>query len=246
MAGIFSILDNFLLIGLPYTALIVFLVGTIYRYRATKFSYSSLSSQFLEGRQLFWGVVPFHWGILFLFFGHLIAFLIPETVLAFNSQPMRLLILEASAFTAGLLVFFGLITLLLRRIVNPRLKHFTTRMDIFIEALLIVQVVIGLLIALTVRWGSSWFAAVLTPYLHSIFFLQPDIRAVSALPWLVKWHIAGAYLIVMMIPFSRLVHLLVVPLHYIWRPYQRVIWNWPRKQIRDPNSKWNFTDPTNT
>ncbi len=241
-----AILDNFLLIGLPYAALIVFLVGTIYRYRATKFSYSSLSSQFLEGRQLFWGVVPFHWGILFLFFGHLIAFLIPNSVLAFNSHPLRLLILEVSAFAFGIIVLFGLITLFFRRVTNPRLKHFTTRMDIFIEVLLILQVVIGLSIALTARWGSSWFAAVLTPYLYSIFFFQPDISAVSGLPWLVKLHIGGAYLIFMLIPFSRLVHLLVVPLHYLWRPYQRVIWNWSRKQVRNPETQWSMKEPENT
>ena len=75
-------LDSITLIALPYAALVVFLVGTIYRYKATKFRYSSLSSQFLEGRQLFWGSVPFHWGILVLFFGHLAAFLVPRGVIA--------------------------------------------------------------------------------------------------------------------------------------------------------------------
>ena len=43
-----ELLDQFLLIGLPYTVIVTFLVGTIYRYKATKFSYSSLSSQFLK------------------------------------------------------------------------------------------------------------------------------------------------------------------------------------------------------
>jgi nitrate reductase gamma subunit len=240
-----AILDNFLLIGLPYTALIVFLVGTIYRYRATKFSYSSLSSQFLEGRQLFWGVVPFHWGILFLFFGHLTAFLIPGSVIAFNSHPLRLLILEISAFGFGLIVLFGLVLLIIRRIANPRLKYITNRMDIVVEVLLIVEVVLGLLVALNARWGSTWFAAVLTPYLRSVFIFQPDINAVSALSWVIKLHIVGAYLIFGLIPFSRLVHLLVVPLHYLWRPYQRVIWNWPKEKVRDPNTEWTFRDPTN-
>lgn len=240
-----AILDNFLLIGLPYTALIVFLVGTIYRYKATKFSYSSLSSQFLEGRQLFWGVMPFHWGILFLFFGHLIAFLIPRSVIAFNSHPVRLLILEITAFGFGLIVLFGLVTLFLRRVANPRLKFITSKMDVAIELLLIVEIVLGLLVALNARWGSSWFSAVLTPYLRSIFVLQPNISAVSAMPWLIKLHIVGAYLIFGLIPFSRLVHLLVVPLHYIWRPYQRVIWYWPRKSVRNPESDWTMTPPRN-
>ncbi len=238
-------LNNFFFIGLPYIALIIFIVGTIYRYRSVKFSFSSLSSQFLEGSQLFWGVMPFHWGILILFFGHLIAFLIPGTVLAFNSHPLRLFILEITAFAFGIIVLYGLIILFIRRLTNPRIRAVTTWMDIVVEVLLIAQVILGLWVALTLRWGSSWFAAVLTPYLRSIFILQPDISAVSALPWLIKLHIIGAFLIFALIPFSRLAHLLVAPLHYIWRPYQRVIWNWPRLQVRNPASRWTFTQPRN-
>ena len=171
-----AMLDNFIFIGLPYVALLIFLVGTIYRYRVTKFNYSSLSSQFLEGNKLFWGSIPFHWGILYLFFGHLIAFLIPESVLAFNSHPLRLLFLEIVAFMFGLVVLFGLIMLFVRRTSNPRIKPVTSGMDITIEVLLITQVILGLLVAFTARWGSSWFAAVITPYLYSLFVLQPDIN----------------------------------------------------------------------
>ena len=43
-------LDNFFLIALPYMALAVFLVGSIYRYTYKGLQFSSLSSQFLEGR----------------------------------------------------------------------------------------------------------------------------------------------------------------------------------------------------
>lgn len=239
-------LDNFLLIGLPYTALMMFLVGTIYRYKAKKFAYSSLSSQFLEGRGLFWGTIPFHVGLGILFLGHLTAFLIPRTLLAFNSHPLRLLVLETSAFMFALVVLIGLVTLFLRRTINDRLIVVTTRMDIIVEVLLIVEVIIGIWIALNYRWGSSWFAAVLTPYLRSVAMFQPDISAVATLPWIVKLHIVFAYTIFLLIPFSRLVHLLVVPLHYIWRPYQRVIWSWDPRQIRKPDGKWSATDPTNT
>lgn len=239
-------LDNFTLIGLPYAAGVVFLVGTIYRYKATKFSYSSLSSQFLEGRMLFWGTMPFHWGLLFLFIGHMIAFAVPRSLLAFNSHPVRLLIIEVSALMFGLIVLAGLITLFFRRMNRPRLRVVTTRMDVIVGVLLILEVIIGITVAVQYRWGSSWFASVLTPYLRSVIMFQPDIRAVAALPWLIKLHIILAYLIFSMIPFSRLVHLLVVPFHYIWRPYQRVIWAWDRKRVRRSDTRWSATDPTNT
>ncbi len=240
-----TILDNFFYIGLPYTALVVFLIGTIYRYKSTKFKYSSLSSQFLESNNLFWGSVPFHWGIMYLFFGHLVAFLVPSSVLAFNSHPLRLLILEIVAFTFGIVVLFGLVMIFIRRVRNPRLEPITSKIDIFIELLLLTQVLLGLLVALTARWGSSWFAAVITPYLYSIFMMQPDISAISVLPLLAKLHIIGAYLIILFIPFSRLVHILVLPLHYIWRPFQRVLWYWHREQVRDPNTPWSIKRPEN-
>jgi len=190
--------------------------------------------------------MPFHWGIMILFFGHLIAFLIPSGVLAWNSHPIRLLILEVSSFVFGLAVLWGLIMLIVRRLTSDRIRSVSNYMDFVVVGLLVAQTVLGLWTAWAFRWGSSWFAATLTPYLRSILVLQPDTAAVSAMPWVVKLHIVGAFLIVLMIPFSRLVHILVVPLHYLWRPYQRVIWYWGRDKVRDPNTEWTVTKPKNT
>ncbi len=245
MENFFNALNNFSLIALPYIALFVFVIGSIWRYRSTRFKFSSLSSQFLEGRQLFWGSVPFHIGILFLFFGHLIAFLIPRSVLAWNAHPVRLVLLEVTAFIFGIAVLIGLGNLLYRRITSPRIAVVTSKMDYIIIALLLVQVFSGLWVAYNFRWGSSWFASVLTPYLWSIFSLQPDISAVAALPWVIKSHIIGAFLIVLLIPFSRLVHFLVPPIDYLWRPYQRVIWYWDNKKVRKPQSPWSSSRPKN-
>jgi Nitrate reductase gamma subunit len=98
MAGRY--LDQVLFIALPYVSLFTFFLMTVYRYRAQSFSYSSLSSQFLENKQHFWAVVPFHYGILVVTLGHLIAFLVPRSILAWNSHPLRLYILEISALAA--------------------------------------------------------------------------------------------------------------------------------------------------
>ena len=245
MDNLLNSLNNFTLIALPYIALIVCVVGSIWRYRSTKFKVSSLSSQFLEGRTLFWGSVPFHWGILVLFLGHLIGFLFPRGVLLWNSHPVRLIIIEVSAFIFGIAALIGLINLCYRRLTSPRIRVVTSKMDIFILVLLLAQVVTGLWVAYFFRWGSSWFASVVTPYLWSIFAFQPEIAAVSAFPWIVKLHIIGAYLIVLMIPFSRFVHFLVPPINYLWRPYQQVYWNWNKWKIRDAGSPWASKRPKN-
>lgn len=227
-------LNQFLFVIFPYAALAVFLVGSIYRYKNKGFSVSSISSQFLEGRKLFWGSQPFHWGLLILFFGHLIAFLFPSAVLAWNGQPVRLLILEIASFGFGLSAFIGLGLLILRRVTTPRVTVVTSKMDVVVFLILLTQIISGLCVAYFNRWGSSWFAAFLTPYLRSIFVFDPDITAISGVnSWWLKIHVVSAFSIIAIIPFTRFMHFLVYPVDYLWRSYQQVIWNWDRRTIRN-------------
>ena len=238
-------LNNFLFIAYPYIAIGVFVVGAIYRYRSAGYKTSALSSQFLEGKQVFWGIVPFHFGILILLLGHLMIFLFPKEILAWNSIPVRLILHEGIAFTFGVSVLLGLTILILRRWFSSRLRAVTSKMDVAIELLLLSQIFLGCWIALGYRWGSSWFAADLSPYLWSIFKLDPHITAVSALPVVIKLHIVGAFTILLMIPFTRLMHFLVAPIHYLWRPYQVVMWYWDKKLIREPATTWDTNRPRN-
>lgn len=222
-----------LFVVLPYAALSVFLIGSIYRYKNKGFGVSSISSQFLEGRKLFWASQPFHWGLFFLFFGHLIAFLFPRAVLAWNGEPVRLLILEITAFSFGLCAFIGVLLLIYRRLTTRRVQIVTSKMDVVVYLILLTQIVSGLLVAYHSRWGSSWFAAFLTPYLRSIFVFDPQMDAIASVNSLsLKVHVVSAFALIGIIPFTRFMHFLVYPLDYTWRSYQQVIWNWNRKHIR--------------
>jgi len=216
--------DQFMFVALPYVCLFTFFLMTIYRYRMQSFSYSSLSSQFIENKHHFWAVVPFHYGILVITAGHLIAFLIPRSILLWNSHPLRLYILEVSALICGILTLIGLAGIIVRRFTNSKLRMVTTVTDWILFAMLLVQTASGVGIALFHPWGSSWFASNLSPYLWSIFMLNPDITYVAAMPHLVKLHIVLAFLTIGFFPFTRLVHLLVVPNPYLWRKPQVVRW----------------------
>lgn len=229
-AGMINIL---MFMVLPYLAVTIFLVGTIYRYRRKGFQVSSLSSQFLEGKQLFRGSQPFHWGILVLFFGHLIAFLFPSAVMAWNGEPVRRLILELSSFAFGISALWGLTLLIIRRLRSKELLVVTNKMDMVVYTILLTQIISGLGVAFFLRWGSSWFASVLTPYLRSVFSFNPDVTAVVEMPWWIQLHIISAFAIIAIVPFTRFVHFLVAPVDYIWRKYQLVIWNWNRAAIRN-------------
>jgi nitrate reductase gamma subunit len=218
-------LDFLLFAVLPYVAVVVAVVFGVYRYYKDRFSYSSLSSQFFENRKLFWGSVPWHYGILVILAGHLIGFLIPRSVLAWNGEPLRLYVLEAAALAFGLLTLWGLVVLIIRRAGSARIRVITTGMDVVLLLVLLIQVVAGLWTAIFYRWGSSWYAAFAVPYLYSLIKLDPDISLVVSLPLAVKIHIVGAFVLILLLPFTRLVHMLTFPITYLWRPYQVVIWN---------------------
>ncbi|MBD81467.1 MAG: respiratory nitrate reductase subunit gamma [Crocinitomicaceae bacterium] len=232
LEGGVGMLNTLFFAAFPYITVAIFILGSIYRYRNTGFKVSSLSTQFLEGKQLFWGSQPFHWGILFLFVGHLVAFLFPRSVIGWNGEPVRLLILEISSFVFALSALYGLIVLIYRRLGTRRISMVTNKMDMLVYVVLFTQITSGLGIALFARWGSTWFASTLTPYLRSIFAFNPDIAAVTAMPWFVQVHIISAFFIIAVIPFSRFMHFLVAPIDYIWRNYQVVVWNYNRKLIR--------------
>jgi nitrate reductase gamma subunit len=217
-------LDQFLFAILPYMVAITFFPVTIVRYVARGFTYSSLSSQFLENKQHFWGLVPFHYGILVVTGGHLVAFLLPKQLLAWNSQPLRLYVLEISALIFAALALVGLCAALVRRFTVSKVRRVTSTRDWVLSALLVVQIATGIGVAIFHPWGSSWFAAAVTPYLWSVAKLNPNLVAVSAMPLLVKLHIVNAYLVVGYFPFTRLVHVLVVPNPYLWRKPQVVRW----------------------
>lgn len=231
MTNAAPVFDMFLFGALPYVALAVFLIASIARYRAMPFTYSSLSSQFLENRQHFWGLVPFHYGILVVLAGHLVAFLFPREILAWNGRPVRLYVLEVSALAFGALTMIGLAAAVVRRITTPAVRQVTNGRDWIVLTLLLVQAASGVAIAMLYPWGSSWYAVTAVPYLRSLFTMTPAIAGLAVMPWLIKLHVANAFLLLAFAPFSRLVHVLVAPVPYLWRKPQVVRW-YRRPEVR--------------
>ncbi len=216
--------DTLLFAAFPYVALVTLVLVSIQRYRSQAFTFSSLSSQLLENKRHFWAMVPFHYGILAVFAGHLMAFLMPRAILSWNSAPMRLYLLEVTGLACAVLTLVGLIAMIVRRFTNSKLRVVATPADVILYALLVFQVVTGIAIAVIHPWGSSWFATSLTPYLRSLFTFGPDISYIVGMPMLVKLHIINAFLVVGFFPFTRLVHILVIPNPYLWRKPQVVRW----------------------
>jgi nitrate reductase gamma subunit len=218
-------LDTVWFIAFPYVAVILAVGGGLYRYFADRFSYSSFSSQFLENRRLFWGSVPWHYGIILVLSAHLLALIFPGAWGGLLAAPLRLYVLEVTGMALALLSIAGLAWLLVRRLTHARVFVVTTAMDWLVVVALLVQVTLGFGVAFFFRWGSGWYLNTAVPWLVSLALFNPQIQTVAVLPLWIKLHMLGGFFIIAVFPFTRLVHLVTFPVTYLWRPPQVVIWN---------------------
>ncbi len=223
-------MDFVLFIAFPYVAVIIAVGMSLFRYFTDRYSYSSQSSEFLEGRTLFWGSVPWHYAILVILLAHVVALIIPSLWADFINAPIRLYALEVTGLALALTAFLALVTLVARRIRYSKVRMVTSPMDWVLLALLIAQIGLGFWTAIAFRWGADWYVATAVPWIWSLFKLNPDISTVTAMPLVVKLHFLGGFLIIAIFPFTRLVHMVTVPIAYLWRPYQLVIWNKKRQR----------------
>jgi nitrate reductase gamma subunit len=193
----------------PYVCFTVFVMGSLIRFDQNQYSWKSDSSQLLRAGLLRWGSNLFHFGILFLFFGHLVGLFTPHSVYGvFMSAGTKQMLAVVAGGIAGALCFVGLSMLLYRRVFDPRIRLTSHRTDIAILVILWVQLVVGL-ITLPFSWahadGSTM--VILADWAQRIVTLRPvDATVLSALPWPYLFHIVFGMTIFLLFPFSRLVH----------------------------------------
>jgi nitrate reductase gamma subunit len=134
---------------------------------------------------------------------HLVAFAAPHDVLLWNQQLRRLLVLEAAGMGAGSVALAGFLALRLRQLRTPR-ASVDSPADVVAGTLVFMSTMSGVAVALTYRWASSWSAVTVVPYLHSLVQLQPSTTVVARLPFLVRLHVFGAFVLLAIAPLSRI------------------------------------------
>lgn len=220
---------NQLLFGFyPYVALAVFFVGSLLRFDREQYTWKSDSSQLLRHGQLRWGSNLFHLGVLGIFFGHLGGLFTPLTVwhaLGVTPADKQMVAIVAGG-VAGTLAFIGLLLLLHRRLVDPRIRVTSRPMDIVVLLLFLVQLGLGLL-SITVSWAHldgaemlkfmDWAQRIVT-FRGNAAELLADVSMVF------KLHIVLGLTVFLIFPFSRLVHIWsgFAAVFYLFRPYQVV------------------------
>ena len=226
---------NTILYGIyPYIALAVLALGSIVRYDREPYTWRSGSSQLLRRRQLVWGSVLFHVGVLVIFAGHFVGLLTPIVVfetLGVSHEAKQLLAIVAGGI-AGVMALAGATLLIHRRLFDPRIRKTSSITDIAILLLLYAQLFLGVFtIPVSLQHLDGGEMVKFMAWAQGIFTLQPGAAdyIADANP-VFKLHLFLGLTIFLLFPFTRLVHILSAPVRYIWRPGYQVV----RRRRRQP------------
>lgn len=219
--------NNFFFIGLPYITIILFFGGIIYRafsgvysgYRGKwdwsargDFYWTTRSTGFFGRASIGPAALSIHWGIIILFFAHLLGLIGGAYSLATWVDIFRW-----AGMGAGLLFLYGVLWALWRRMYIPQVKAMSTTEDYLILIFLILIVGFGLYqSAVELIFGVAYAVG---PWLGSILKLQPDALLIEGAPLINKLHIITALVFFAYLPFTKLVHYLSYPFGYIGRGF---------------------------
>ncbi|GJF59272.1 respiratory nitrate reductase subunit gamma [Staphylococcus argenteus] len=216
-------LNQFLWVIFPYLCLVVFVAGHIARYRYDKFSWTAKSTELIERKQLMWGSLLFHLGVIPVFFGHIVGLLIPKSWMDAFGISEHLYHIGAVYIGSifGIITLIGMFLLTARRITTKSIRKLSSASDIFVNVLLLIIVFMGCYATLVTNGQHSDFnyRTSLSIWFRQLFMLKPDAALMSGVPNAFKIHILLGFTIMACWPFTRLVHVWSVPLTYINRRY---------------------------
>ena len=219
---------HYMLFGIyPYIALAVLALGSIIRYDREPYSWRAGSSQLLRRRQLVIGSVLFHVGVLLIFAGHLVGLLTPIVIwdtLGVSHGAKQLLAMAAGG-VAGAMGIVGATLLIHRRFFDPRIRAASRFSDNMVILLLWVQLALGLAtIPISAQHLDGHEMIKFMNWAQGIFTFRAgaadQIRDVAPV---FKLHLFLGLTILLLFPFTRLVHMLSAPVRYLWRPGYQVV-----------------------
>jgi nitrate reductase gamma subunit len=207
----------------PYIAAASFIVGHILRYRYDQYGWTSRSSQTYESRLLRWGSPLFHYGMLAVIAGHVVGLLIPREWLEFFGITEHLYHLGATwlGTAAAVVTIAGLVILLSRRGAVRRVARVTSPMDIVMYVFLAGSILLGTIAVLQFQvLGAGYdYRGSVSPWIRSLILFQPDVSLMAGVPLAFQLHVLCSTALFLIWPYTRLVHVLSVPIWYLFRPY---------------------------
>lgn len=214
-------LNQFLFGFYPYIALSVLTIGSVVRFDREQYTWRTGSSQLLRRRQLVTGSILFHLGILAIFAGHFVGLLTPVVVwdtLGVTHGAKQMLAIVAGGI-AGAFCLVGGLLLLHRRLMDPRIRANSSFGDTAILVMLMAQLLLGLAtipISLQHRDGHEMLKFM--AWAQGIFTFRPNSAdQIADAHWIFKAHLTLGLTILLVFPFTRLVHMLSAPVWYLNR-----------------------------
>lgn len=211
----------------PYICLVVFAVGCILRFDHGQYSWHAGSSQLLRRKQLVFGSVLFHVGILVIFLGHFGGLLTPIwvfDVIGISHGAKQLLAIIAGG-AAGLMCLVGMVLLIHRRLFDPRIRRHSSFGDTSILLFLFAQLMLGMstiFVSLQHLDGHEmvkfmeWAQRIITFRGGAASFVA-DVHPIF------KAHLFLGLTIILVFPFTRLVHMLSAPIWYLNRRGYQIV-----------------------
>ena len=218
---------NNLLFGIyPYVAILICIVVSWIRFDREPYTWKADSSQMLDGKGFRIASNLFHVGIIFILMGHFVGLLTPEWIYHhFISSANKQLVAMISGGFFGVLCLIGLLMLIKRRLANARVKASSKFSDIAVLFMLLIQLVLGLLtIVVSMDHLDGSVMIMLGNWAQYIVIFNPAAAAASIEPVhiIYKLHVFVGLSMILMFPFTRLVHIISVPVWYFGRKYQVV------------------------
>jgi len=193
----------------PYLVMVLTVVGVVWRYRKSKYFIHSPSTELLEKRYLSWAGPFFHYGLLFVFLGHVVGVVIPANMLA--SVGITTHIHDILAFyaglTAGIVMLIGLLGLIYRRI-HFKILGKTLQWDyVLIYIMLVLATVLGLSSTINDEVIVHFnYNATVGPWFDSLWILRPDLSAMATVPLLLQIHIMFGMLFIAAFSYTIIIH----------------------------------------
>lgn len=212
----------------PYIVLTVFVVGSWIRYDHEQYTWKTDSTMLLSKRYMVVASNLFHVGILSIFLGHFAGLVLPHAFwIALGVSDMAhqwLAIVAGSVF--GTMCLIGGAILWLRRVFNPRIRAASRYMDNAILSMLLFTLLLGLS-TLPVSIGHAnhdnpGVMIALSAWVQSVLTLNPQPALLAGVEPIFRAHMFFGMTILLLFPFSRLVHALTAPFSYLTRAYQIV------------------------
>jgi nitrate reductase gamma subunit len=218
---------NSLLFGVyPYVAVFVCIVVSWVRFDREPYTWKADSSQLLSSKGFQVASNLFHVGIIFILAGHFVGLLTPASIYHhFISTADKQLLAMVSGGFFGVLCLVGLLMLLHRRLINPRVRATSKTSDLLVLVLLLGQLILGLLtIFFSLGHLDGSVMIMLGNWAQGIvsFNAMQAAAEMESVHLVYKLHVFLGLTLIMVIPFTRLVHVISAPVWYLGRRYQVV------------------------